>query len=94
VNCAREQSLEELALAKDDQRLIAHTQGQVVEPLDRLRRTHEPHEEQRAPGKERSGDSERRRERNGAGECRYAPRAFLSSAVIAGTTSCRFPITA
>jgi len=94
VHGAGQEPLEELALAEDDQRLVAHTERQVVEPLDRLRRAHEPYEERRAPREERARDRERRRERNRAGEYRYAPRAFLSSAVIAGTTSCRFPITA
>ncbi len=67
--------------------------GHVVVACDRLRRADETDEQQRAPREERPRDGERRRECERAGKRGYS-RAFLSSAEIAGTISCRSPTTA
>jgi hypothetical protein len=90
---ARYQPLEQLPLSKNDHRFVADTAGDVVVALDRLPRADETDEQERTPREERASDGERRRERNRAGERCYS-RAFLSSAEIAGTISCRLPITA
>ena len=92
---AGQQPLEQLALSEHDHRFVADATRNVVVALDRLRRANETDEQQRAPREERPRDGERRRERERAGKRRcYASRAFLSSAEIAGTISCRSPITA
>ncbi len=90
----RQKPLEQLALPEHDQRLVANPAGKIVGSLDGLRGANETHEEQGAPREERPRDGERRRERERPDQCRYVARTFLSSAVIAGTTSCRLPITA
>ena len=66
----------------------------VVGAVERPRRADEPHEEERAAREQPAGDGEQRREGDGAGDGGYEPLTFLSSAVIAGTISCRSPITA
>jgi hypothetical protein len=55
---------------------------------------YEPDEERDAPGEQRAADGDRGGERDGGGNRGYVPLAFLISAEIAGTTSCRSPITA
>src|SRR5581483_4343260 len=94
VHRAGHEPLEQLALPEHDRRLVAHPRGDVAAAVDGLAGAHEAHEEQRAPGEERPGGCEERREGDGAGGDRYEPCAFLSSAVIAGTISCRSPTTA
>ena len=47
-----------------------------------------------APGEQRAADGDRGGERDGGGDRDYVPLAFLISAEIAGTISCRSPITA
>ena len=91
-----QQPLEQLPLAEHDHRFVADPTWNVVVPLDRLRSAHEADEQQRAPREEGPRDGERSRERERACKrrCPYASRAFLSSAEIAGTISCRSPITA
>jgi hypothetical protein len=91
---AGQEALEQLALSEHDHRLVADALRNVVEAFDRLRRADEADEQERAPREERPGDGERRRERERPCGSSYVGRAFLSSAEIAGTTSCRFPITA
>jgi hypothetical protein len=94
VHRAGHEALEELALAEHDRRLVLDAPEDVVGSLQRPRRPDEPGEEQRAPREQPAGDGEQRREGDGAGRGSYAPFAFLSSAVIAGTISWRSPITA
>jgi hypothetical protein len=91
---AGQQALQQLLLSKDDRGLVLEAPRQVVEALGRLPLADEPDEEERAPREERSRDREYRRQCERAGECLYTPCAFLNSAVIAGTISCRSPITA
>jgi hypothetical protein len=94
VHHARHEPLEQLLLAEHDHGLVLDAARQIVEALGRLRRADEPRQEERAPREEPARDGERGCERNAAGQGFYAPRTFLSSAVIAGTISCRFPTTA
>ncbi len=68
--------------------------GQVVGAVDRLAEPHEVDQQLRAAREEDAADGERRRERERSGDDVYGERAFLSSAVIAGTISVRSPITA
>ena len=91
---ARHEPLEQLALAEHDRRLVLHAPRDVVGAVERPRRADEPHEEERAAREQPAGDGEQRREGDGAGRGCYDPLTFLSSAVIAGTISCRSPITA
>jgi hypothetical protein len=90
---AGHQALEQLPLPENDHGFVANAPRNVVVALDRLRRTDETDEQERAPREERSRDGEGRRERERPRQGCYS-RAFLSSAEIAGTISCRFPITA
>jgi hypothetical protein len=94
VHEARHEPLQELPLAEHDRRLVADTQGQVVGAVERPPGADEPDEEEGAPPREVAGGGEQRREREGACDDVYELRPFLSSAVIAGTISCRSPITA
>jgi hypothetical protein len=59
-----------------------------------MRAAHEADEQRDAPGEQRAADGERGGERDGGRNRDYVPLAFLISAEIAGTTSCRSPITA
>jgi len=62
--------------------------------MERPPGANEPDEEACTPAEEHAGGGEERRERDRPGDGFYAPRAFLSSAVIAGTISWRSPTTA
>jgi len=94
VHDTGQQPLEELLLPEDDQRLVTDAPRNIVGAVERLRRAYKPREKERAPAEERTRDAKERRESDRAGERRYDPRTFRSSAEIAGTISCRFPITA
>jgi hypothetical protein len=94
VHDAGQQALKELPLPEDDHRFIADARGDLARAVDRLRSTNEAGEEDRAPAEERTRDDEQRRKSDRPGERRYDPRTFRNSAEIAGTISCRFPITA
>jgi hypothetical protein len=94
VHGAGQQPLEELPLPQDDHRFIADARRDLARAVDRLRGTNEAGEEERAPAEERTSDAEQRRESDRAGKRGYDPRTFRSSAEIAGTISCRSPITA
>jgi hypothetical protein len=91
---ARDDALQQLSLTEHDRRLVADAARHVVRAIDGPPRPDEPDEEERAPSGDVAGGGDERREREGAGDDRYDARTFLSSAVIAGTTSCRSPITA
>jgi hypothetical protein len=66
----------------------------VVESVGGLPEPDKPREQEGAAGKERTRDGDRGRERGTAGDALYPPLAFLISPEIAGTMSCRSPITA
>ncbi len=90
----RHDALQQRALAEDVDRFVADARGRVAAAIGRSRGADEPGEEQRAPAEQRARDDEQRRETDRAGGDAYVPRAFLSSALMAGTISCRSPITA
>jgi hypothetical protein len=86
--------LQELALAEDDRRLVQRAFGNVACAVDRLACEREADEEDAAVCEEAARDREQSREPERARERVYAPRALRSSAEMAGTISCRSPITA
>ena len=65
-----------------------------LQALERRSHAHEPPEQVCTPREERQRDGRDRREGERGQHVGYWPRAFLSSAEIAGTTSCRSPMTA
>ena len=78
-------------------RLVPEPDGQLGRTARRLPQTDEPREENDAATRDPGGDRDRDDERDRGCDARagaQAPWAFLSSAEIAGTTSCRSPITA
>ena len=89
----RAQPLQQLALPDRDDRLLAHPLRHVVEPGRGLAQAHDPDEQPGAPGEDAAGHRQRRQQRD-QGDGLYPAPAFRSSAVIAGITSCRSPITA
>jgi hypothetical protein len=94
VDQARDQPLEQLPLAEHDHGLVLDALWHVVEALDRLAEPDQPYQQPGAAGEERAADGERSGERERSGRDVYEDCAFLSSAVIAGTTSARSPMTA
>jgi hypothetical protein len=93
VHEAGDGALQQLALAEHELGLVADASWHVAGAVDRPASPHEPDEEERTPREQAAADRRERTEPERAGENGY-PRAFLSSALIAGTISCRFPITA
>jgi len=93
VHQPRDEPLEQLPLAEHEHRLVAHALRHVAGAADRPPLPDEPHEEARAAREQPAADRHERSEPQRARQDRY-PRAFLSSALIAGTISCRLPITA
>jgi len=84
------ESLEQLLLAENDLDLVARALEVGTGPVRRLRVSDESGQEPGAPGENPAADEDERGETDRAGY----PCAFRSSALIAGTTSCRSPITA
>jgi hypothetical protein len=80
--------LQQLLLAEHDRRLVADAHGDVTAAVDGLSRQNKTRQEQGAAREKPAGDEKQRRERNRAYD------VLLSSALIAGTISCRSPITA
>jgi hypothetical protein len=66
----------------------------VVEPLGWLAEPDQIDEELRSAAEQDPADGQRQRQRDRSEQDVYGPRAFLSSAVTAGTISDRSPITA
>ena len=94
VHQPRHDALQQRALAEHVDRFVADARRRVAAAVRRPRSADEPREEQRAPSEQRARHDEQRRESDRAGGDAYVPRAFLSSALMAGTISCRSPITA
>ena len=86
--------LQQLALAEHDRRLVAHATLPVAGARGGSRRAHEVHEEPHPQGKQGSARRQQRGEHDGGDGDAYVPFTFLISAEIAGTTSCRSPMTA
>jgi hypothetical protein len=89
VREARHEPLQQLALAEHDLDLVLDPNGNVGGTVVRLRAPNLLDEELRTENRAGADDEQQRAEDDGAYE-----RAFLSSALIAGTISCRSPITA
>jgi hypothetical protein len=89
VHEPRDEARQQLALAEDDLDLVLRTLRDVGRPVIRVSVTNLGRQELRAPVRAAADDQEQQREDDGAYE-----RAFRSSALIAGTISCRSPMTA
>jgi hypothetical protein len=94
VDEAGDEALEELALAEDDHRLVAGPPGEVARAVGGLAQPDQLDEQLRPAREQEAADRESRGEGDGSNRDVYGPRAFLSSAVMAGTISLRSPITA
>ncbi|MDX6521228.1 MAG: hypothetical protein QOF08_1833, partial [Gaiellales bacterium] len=79
--------------AECDHRLLAHPLWQLVEPRRGLAQPHDPNQQQGAAGEDASAHGQCRKQRD-QGQRLYPAPALRSSAVMAGITSCRSPITA
>ena len=90
----RHEALQQLALTEHEHRFVADARGDVVGAIDRLAHANQPHEQQGAPREQAAGNREDGDERDRADDDAYWALAFRSSAEIAGTISCRSPITA
>jgi hypothetical protein len=86
---ARHEPLQQLALAEHDLDLVLDPSGNVRRTVVRLRTPNLLDEELRTEDRAGADDEQQRAEDDGPYE-----RTFLSSALIAGTISCRSPITA
>ena len=85
--------LEQLALPEDDGGLAPNAPRDVTRPINPRRGLQQPNEEPRPDEEQRSADRDRGGQRQRGDRRGYVPLAFLISAEIAGTTSCRSPIT-
>ena len=94
VDEAGNDALEELSLAEDDGRLGLRAPPEIARAVGRLPETDDPVEEVRPPREERRRDRERGEERDRRERRAHPDRAARIAALIAGTTSCRSPITA
>jgi hypothetical protein len=94
VHQPRGEPLEELALAEDDLSLVADPRRNVAGAFGGAAQLDEVREQLDAAPEQETADGQRRGERERSGQDVYDPRAFRSSAVIAGTISARSPITA
>jgi hypothetical protein len=94
VHQPRTQPLEQLALPEHDRHLVARPPGRMVCAVARGRRVHQPAQKDDPADEQGAADSDRRGKRESGDERAYVARAFLISAEMAGTTSCRSPITA
>jgi hypothetical protein len=90
VHQARDEPLEQLALAEDELDLVAHAPCRLRGPVVRRRAQNLPREE---PGSAREDPATGEDEDGERDRARQA-RTLFSSALIAGTISCRSPITA
>jgi hypothetical protein len=88
VDQPRDESLEQLALAEHDHRLVLDAPGHVIEALDRLAEPDERDEQARPAGEQGAADGEQRGERERSGRDVYDARAFPRPAVAAGAFPC------
>src|SRR5262249_44677360 len=93
VHQPRDQPLQQLLLAERDHRLLPGPCRYVVEPRRRLPPAHHPHQ-QRCPASEQRPRRGHVNEQRDPRQPIYPPASWRSSAVIAGITSWRSPITA
>jgi hypothetical protein len=90
---ARDEPLEQLALAEHDRRLVAGAPADPTRALDGRRRAQDPNQPPRTADEQPAAQRDRSGERDGGWERGYLPIAFLISSQIAGTTSCTSPTT-
>jgi hypothetical protein len=90
VHQAGDEPLQELPLAEHDLDLVPQPLRDVRRAVVRLRPAYLVDEELAAAPRAAADDEQEQPEDDGA----YEPRTLLSSALIAGTISCRSPITA
>jgi hypothetical protein len=88
-----DEPLQQLPLAEDDDGLVPNALRQVVVAREGRTEADEAREEQGAARRERDRDGRDRRQGERGQDDGYPALAFLSSAEIAGTISCRSPIT-
>ena len=93
VHQPRPEALEQLALPEHDRGLVAHARGHLAPALHGARGPHQPREPRRAAAEDRTAGRQRQSQCDSLRRRDYVPLAFRSSAMIAGTTSCRSPIT-
>ena len=94
VDQPRPQALEQLALAEDDRGLVTYPSRGIVGPRNRCPGPDQCQQEPHAlPEQHRARPRQRGQHHRGHDDA-YVPFTFLISAEIAGTTSCRSPITA
>ena len=93
MNEPREEPLEKLALAENDRGLVSRAASHVPAPRDGRRQREQAREEQHTPGEQPRAQRDRGRQQRG-GEGYRDSLAWRIAALIAGTTSCRSPITA
>ena len=94
VDKARDEPLEELPLAEHHGRLGARTAADLAGALRRLAKRDDPVEEMRPPREQAPGHRERGEQSKSGGDRAHPDREARIAAEIAGTTSCRSPITA
>ena len=85
--------LQQLALTKHDRRLVAHAPLEPAAAVDRRARADQRDEKPDAVHEQRPAHPEGEAERDCPGRDAYEPLTFLTRSLIAGTTSCRSPIT-
>ena len=90
----RAQALQELALAQHDRGLMLGAARSIAGARRRRSRTQQVDQEADPDREQGSAHRQRHGEQNGGDGDSYVPLAFLISAEMAGTTSCRSPITA
>src|SRR5207248_1615775 len=88
VHQPRNEPLQQLPLPEDDLRLSRDARRHLARPVARPRADDDPRQEERTACEDPAADEDERRE----GDRAY-PRTRFSSALIAGTTSCRSPMT-
>ena len=90
VHQPRHEPLQQLPLPQHDLELVPHPRRDVGRTVVRLRAPHLLDEELPATPRAAAGDGDEQRE----DDCSYELFTLRSSALIAGTISCRSPITA
>ena len=91
---AGDEPLKELPLAEHHRGLRLRPAPELAGPVGRPPEADDPVEEVRAPREQAPGDREHGDEDDRGGERAHPERAARIAAPIAGTTSCRSPITA
>ena len=94
VDEAGAEALQQLALAQHDRRLVLGAAGALAGALHRSARLQQLHQEPHPDDEQTPAHRQRGGEQDGGDGYADVPRTFLISAEMAGTTSCRSPMTA